>query len=82
MLKKENNQMTDFDHEVSVNCRLCNKTCNVKCNKDDYSSWKKGDGFIQDLLHYLSTDERELLISATCGECFDLLFPSNEEEEE
>ena len=29
---------------------------------------------------YLTEDERELLISATCGECWDILFGEDEEE--
>ena len=33
----------------------------------------------QDALPELSCDERELLISGTCGACFDKLFPSEDE---
>ena len=34
-----------------------------------------GSGFIQDVLWYLTAGERELLISKTCSNCFDKLFP-------
>lgn len=70
------------DFIVPVTCRLCNKTTEVHCNKNDFDSWQKGDGFIQDLLHYVSAADRELLISGTCGECFDELFPPMDESED
>ena len=70
------------DFVVPVTCRLCNKTVDVHCNKDDFDNWQNGEGFIQDILHYISAAERELLISSTCGECFDLLFPPLENEDE
>ena len=37
---------------------------------------------IQDVLYYLTEDARELLISRTCGECWDELFGVDEEDEE
>lgn len=64
-----------FDLILDVKCRLCYKDYVVFLMKDDYFSWLSGDGFIQDILPYLSSGERELLISSTCSDCFDKLFP-------
>ena len=47
-----------------------------------YKKWKDGKGYIQDILNYLSADDRELMLSETCGKCFDKMFPQEEEEEE
>lgn len=70
------------DFTVPVQCRICGSNFDIKCNEDDFTKWKKGEGYIQDLLSYLSKDQRELLISGTCGKCFDEMFPPLEEEEE
>ena len=67
---------TDF--VAPVTCRICNQTYDIHCNKTDYDKWKSGEGYVQDVLSYLSADQREMLISATCGKCFDELFPPEE----
>ena len=45
----------------------------------DYKNWQEG-ALIQDALPYLTTDQRELLISATCGTCWDDMFGEEDEE--
>lgn len=70
------------DHVVSAQCRMCGNVSDIKCNEDDFNKWKNREGYIQDLLHYLSKQERELLISGTCGSCFDELFPPEEDYDE
>jgi hypothetical protein len=70
-----------LDHTVYAECRLCGKVSPIECNKEDLIKWKNKEGYVQDLLHYLSADQRELLISGTCGECFDSLFPPDDEDE-
>tara|TARA_Y100000310_G_C20387451_1_gene671140 strand:+ start:362 stop:508 length:147 start_codon:yes stop_codon:yes gene_type:complete len=42
-------------------------------NSKDFISWNNGS-YIQNAMPYLSADERELLISGTCGPCFDVMF--------
>jgi len=63
---------------VAVPCRLCQETTDLKVNFQGFVNWKSGE-LIQDALPELSCDERELLISGTCGTCFDELFPSEDE---
>ena len=46
-------------------------------NLHDMGRWQNGS-LIQDAMPYLSADERELLISGTCGTCFDKMFGSEE----
>lgn len=60
---------------LNAQCRMCGMTYSIMYNREDMISWLAGEGFIQDLLPYLSTGERELLISGTCSDCFDKLFP-------
>lgn len=74
--------MNEYDFSLNINCINCNKEFTINCNESDYNNWKNGVGFIQDILPYLSADDRELLISGTCGKCFDEIFDLCEEEEE
>ena len=61
-----------------VDCRKCKKTVVVWLNIADVAEWHTGK-LIQDAMPYLSDDERELLISKTCGPCFDKMFENCEE---
>jgi hypothetical protein len=60
---------------ADVQCGLCGIVYTVIYNREDMLNWLSGQNFIQDAMPYLSPDERELLISRTCGDCFNKLFP-------
>ena len=63
------------DTVLAVRCVQCSANHVVFIKMHDYIEWKNGAGFIQDLMPYLSEADRELLISKTCGDCFDRMFP-------
>jgi len=63
------------DTVLAVRCGVCSANHVIFIKMHDYIEWKNGAGFIQDLMPYLSDSERELLISKTCGDCFDRMFP-------
>lgn len=63
-----------FDTMLDVRCRECRGKFVVFVKYSDYLRWIYKDGFIQDLMGYLSPGERELLISHTCSQCFDRMF--------
>lgn len=65
-------QLTDDTFQAQ--CRMCGDTHILMVNNKDVQRWQDG-GLIQDIMPYLSADERELLISGTCGTCFDNMFP-------
>jgi hypothetical protein len=58
-------------------CDHCDHTEEITFGFDDYAKWKDGE-YIQDVLDYLTPDEREIMLSATCGKCFDKFFPPND----
>ena len=58
---------------LNVKCRHCNVRQEIQVNYADLQAWKSGR-LIQDALPYLDADEREFLISQTCGPCFDKMF--------
>ena len=54
-------------------CRVCKDQVEMKVVQGDYEAWENGK-LIQDVMPYLSADEREVLISGICGPCFDKMF--------
>ena len=60
-----------------ITCVHCGRDHEVWTNPGDLEIWSKGE-LIQEVLYYLSEDDRELLISATCGICWDRLFPETD----
>jgi hypothetical protein len=65
----------EFDTILDAQCVHCSGKHVLFVKIRDYIKWKYKEGFIQDLLPYLTNGERELLISGTCSDCFDRMFP-------
>ena len=59
--------------KVTKECRICNKPQTLEVNYDGCVKWQEG-AYIQNAMPYLNVDERELLISGTCRDCFDRMF--------
>lgn len=59
-------------------CSCCNTRRVVEMDDKAYVRWMHGE-YIQDVAPELSVDDRELLISGICGECFDKMFGEEEE---
>ena len=59
---------------LDAKCWHCGSNTIIILNKEDLVDWMSGSGPIEKVLYYLSANERELLISNTCGACFDSLF--------
>jgi hypothetical protein len=65
---------------IPVTCRGCGGQHEIAANFDGLLAWKNGELLIQDALPELSADERELLLSGTCGVCWDEWFgPENDD---
>ena len=58
----------------TIECKHCKESHSFKAREDGLEAWKRG-GFIQEVLDDLEDWQRELLISGTCNDCFDKLFP-------
>ena len=63
---------------VPAACRMCREVYCVEVDAVGYEQWKAG-ALIQNALPTLSAEERELLISKTCDDCWNKLFPENDE---
>ena len=74
----------DVDHArqtYMVPCRQCRQAHALKIDPADISAWEGGK-LIQDAMPYLSKAERELLISATCNDCWVKLYGEPEDHKE
>ena len=65
-----------------IQCKHCSIVYQIIANSDDMQSWVSGEGYIQDVLGYLSAGERELLISGTCNNCWKEMFGDDDEEDD
>ena len=57
-------------------CAKCLTEVLISVEYDDYEAWRNGE-LIQNAMPYLTADQREILISSICGDCFDLMFPED-----
>jgi len=69
-------------HEICVvtYCPFCGKAHEIEVNEIDYLDWQ--DGMLaQEAFPYLSADEREMLISGICPDCWNGMFGQEEDED-
>lgn len=59
-------------------CISCRAKHIITVEGDDYMRWRAGV-HAQDAFPYLSADDREMLISSICPECFEEMFRHEEE---
>jgi hypothetical protein len=72
----------DRDKQLAVECVYCGAEYVLWVNEKDFLDWTSGIGYIQDKLPYLSANERELLISGTCDNCWNKMFGADDNEED
>ena len=66
---------------ILTTCPYCHKKYIVNVEEQDYSDWTY-KRLAQECFPYLSSAERELLISGTCKECWNKMFKSFEENDD
>jgi len=62
---------------VTKPCTVCHQTSTVSVDALGFKQWQEGK-LIQEALPYLSADQRELLITGTHPECWDMMFGEEE----
>lgn len=60
--------------DILVRCVGCKRDYYIRVPVEGFKKWTQDRTLIQVAMPNLSPDERELLISQTCGECYDKLF--------
>lgn len=67
--------------EIHIKCRHCERMYVLKVNKEDFEKFESPNRpHIQEVFPYLSPEERELLISRTCGKCWNDIFGGDDDE--
>jgi hypothetical protein len=66
---------------VAIGCRYCGDIFTIELSYSGQQKWNDGE-LIQNALPELTPSERELLLSQTCGKCWDKLFPQFGDSEE
>lgn len=66
------------EFEIETTCVICKVAKVVVVPKEGYKAWIHGTS-IQKAMPTVSTEDRELLISNICGNCFDNLFSDHED---
>lgn len=69
-------------HEICVvtYCPFCGKAHEIEVNEIDYLDWQDGE-LAQNAFPYLSADEREMLVSGICPDCWNGMFGQEEDED-
>jgi hypothetical protein len=67
----------DETREIIAECVDCDKVFHLEVLKTEYDSWNRGTK-IQLAFPNMPAGDRELLISGTCGKCFDKQFKETE----
>jgi len=77
-------KIMSVNHYMVVDCRVCQEFYYVPATPEQQEELDKPRSerkFMQDIFPELSIEDRELLISGTCGTCWNKLFPDEEEGE-
>lgn len=61
-----------------IRCRHCRESYIVPISEQEYLNWINKGTFVQDEFPKLNSNERELLISQTCGNCWNKIFNTDE----
>lgn len=67
------------EYIIITSCPFCGEINEIAVSEDDYWDWQDG-ALVQDAFPYLTVDEREMLISGICPDCWNDMFPEDEEE--
>tara|TARA_R110002012_G_scaffold310454_1_gene518719 strand:+ start:894 stop:1115 length:222 start_codon:yes stop_codon:yes gene_type:complete len=68
-----------MDLVLELECKYCDYEEVITVHEADYIAWHNGE-LIQDVMYYLTDSQRELIISDTCGDCFDKFFPEDKDD--
>jgi len=69
--------MSDTTFEFTARCPQCKTLNTMVVDRKAFEMWQSGV-FIQDAFPNLTTDEREIMQTGTCGQCWEKMFASVE----
>lgn len=66
---------------VDTRCPMCGMYTIILVNEEDLKRWQCGE-LAQNAFPYLSVEEREMLISGLCPNCWEALYPDPDEDDD
>ena len=66
--------------KIQRTCPCCNRLQTIEVEDSQYNRWMAGEN-IQIAFPNLTPDQREILMSGICPECWEKIFPDEDEEE-
>lgn len=77
-----NSYTVESRHKLIPPCLHCHRFIPVKLDgKDYFDFFVRGADKVQNIFHYLTAAQREMLISGTHGPCWDDLFADDDDED-
>lgn len=64
---------------ISIQCKLCKKIYDFDITEEQYEKYIHKEDLIQNIFPEIKPELRELFISKICPDCWNKLFPSDEE---
>ena len=64
--------------KIQRTCPICGKLQVIEVEDSQYNDWMAGEN-IQIAFPNLTQDQREILISGICSECWEKIFPPDDE---
>lgn len=68
--------------QVAVTCESCGTLYTFEVDYEGYLAWRHEGKLLQHALPENTHGERELLLTSTCGPCYDALFVFDYDEDE
>lgn len=66
---------------IYTKCPMCGKETVFMVTDEQYQKYIDGKENVQRIFPELSCEEREMLITGICPDCWNKIFPKNDEEE-
>ena len=70
------------DYNLDLTCSHCGQLFIINVNKKDFNEYMNHEKYIQDALPYLTSGDRELILSKTCNECYNKMFGLEDDDDE
>lgn len=65
--------------KLKITCPFCKNVNEITVNKEKYEKFKNKQDYIQNIFPELTIDERELLISGVCKDCWNIFMKEDKE---
>lgn len=65
---------------MKINCALCDYPQYLPVSQQQLDQWRKEGTYVQVAFPNLTENQREMLISRTCGVCWGKMFPPEDDD--